>query len=60
MAFSSGVGSHDEGHVAVCYSADGQCIISGGAEGDIKIYKSINQTEVFDNLWIFSDCVYSL
>ena len=46
MTFSAGLGSHDEGHVSVCYSEDGNHIISGGTEGDIKIYRGTNSTEV--------------
>ena len=46
MTFTAGFGSHDEGHVSVCYSEDGQHIISGGTDGDIKIYSGTNNTEV--------------
>ena len=46
MTFSAGLGSHEEGHVAVCYSEDGDKIISGGTEGDIKIFSGISSAEV--------------
>ena len=46
MVFSLGVLDHEEGHVSVAYSADGKQIITGGNEGDIKIYSSIDSTEV--------------
>lgn len=46
MSFSTGYGSHEEGHVAVCYSEDGQHIITGGSEGDINTYKGTSNTEV--------------
>ncbi|XP_063680592.1 WD repeat and HMG-box DNA-binding protein 1-like isoform X2 [Bolinopsis microptera] len=45
MTFSAGFGSHEDGHVAVCYSQDGKRIISGGTEGDVKIYSGVNSTE---------------
>ena len=44
MTFSTGFGSHEDGHVAVCYSQDGKRIISGGTEGDVKIYSGVDST----------------
>ena len=58
MAFSAGFSGHEEGHVAVCYAEDGVRVITGGSEGDIKIYKSTKHTDVSNvlcTLWgVFS------
>ena len=45
MSFSPGLAAYDGGHVAVCYSSDGSKIITGGSDGDIKIYTAVETSQ---------------
>ena len=46
MSFSGSVKGLEEGRVAVAYHTDGVQIITGGVDGDIKIYTDVNSTNV--------------
>ena len=39
---TDGVSGHEDGHVSVTYDSTGQHIITGGTDGDVRIYKSVD------------------